>query len=696
MPREGYQLKWPLTTLFLFIIYAFFTRLGISQDVSAEVNLERIKVSCVDTIVYSDTAFVRNEVVYFNNDSLGKHLYLKIHADEIVSEVSDTVYIIQQKILIKSDTVFSVNDIVFGKLYKYSKRKNLLAGLLRGLISYKPNSHKPSLANDQSIESTNPYLKFEGKTIKSIHVMVMEPFGSSIDNPERTASSALEKGGNFLHVKSRKKLIKNFLLFDVGDKINPLEFAETERIIRSNDFIYDARVIVLDSIGLDSVDVLVVAQDIFSLGVGAAADFRNHNYNISFRELNLAGLGQMLWYDLKIGSIYSGNTNHLIQYRVNNIYQSFVSTNAYVNLQNGFADYGLKVNRDFVTPSMKWIGGMNYEYFTFPYRNGLEILPQHENDSISFFRQDYWLGVPTGLFISNSNYFNGKRVLFSARYFKTSYLKRPPERKYIDSNFRYPYYSSDFVLGNISLYQRKNYKDNYIFRFGRTEDIPDGILISGLTGLHFTERSTRPYFGLNYFFSKYNLSREYLFLNIGVGGFLNKKAVEDGVFNIRSLFFSPLLPIKRTKIRQFLGFRYTYGHNMSYGNTIDINNEKGLRGFSSLSVVGNKKFILNYESNIFLPYNLLGFKFAFLVFSDLAWISTSQNLFNKNNFFPAFGIGFKIRNIHLNLDSIQFYLGYYPNNNQANARDFLIFQRSYSFYTFNNFYFSRPDVVPYY
>lgn len=665
------------------------------QDTRPLVTLNPVKISEVDTLILNDTVKVRSERVYFLRDTVFQRVHLHITPDSIYTNIVDSTSRIKEVLLIQSDTVFGMNDVVFRELYKYSRRKNIFSGLLRNVILYDPH-YRPDSIQSTVTDGRAPFLLYEDKIIRSVDIGVLAPLGYSIKDSSKTPQSLLQKTGNLLHVKSRKWLIRNSLIFKKGDRVNPFMFAESERLLRSNEYIYDARILIKEVEDTDSVDVYVLAQDIFSIGAGASADPRRGRYDAVVRDVNFVGMGQMLFYDIRIGDNYSGGVNHYAAHRINNIARSFAASNLFLNMENARAMYGIHLNRDLVTPTLKWIGGINYTWYRFPYDNRIDILEEHQKDTVSYFRQDYWIGAPIKFFISSSAFDNGERLIFSTRYFKTIHTVAPPLETYSDSSRVFPYDDSDFFLGSATLYRRVSFKDRFVFRFGRTEDIPDGILVSILGGLHRSRRATRPYWGVNSVFSHYNRDIGYMYVNLGLGAFFNQGVVEEGVLNTRALMFTPLVTIGRNKFRQFVGIRYAHGHNMLFGNTVDINNERGLRGFSSAYLLGSRKLILNTETNWFLPYNFLGFRFALLAFADLAWINSERKLMTKNNFYPALGIGIKIRNENLNFDSFQFYLGYYPNSSRIDKGDWALFQRSYSFYTFNDFYYTRPDIISFY
>jgi hypothetical protein len=123
---------------------------------------------------------------------------------------------------------------------------------------------------------------------------------------------------------------------------------------------------------------------------------------------------------------------------------------------------------------------------------------------------------------------------------------------------------------------------------------------------------------------------------------------------------------------------------------LNIDNEGGLRGFSDNYLKGNKKLVVNYEADFFVPLKFLGFKLAIITFADLGLISTNNNSIFLSKLFQGYGLGIRIKNEHLIFPTMQFMIGYYPN---TNGEQFNLFYQNNMFYKFNQYQFSSPSVV---
>src|ERR1700741_3382198 len=113
----------------------------------------------------------------------------------------------------------------------------------------------PSEPASSEEKIVNPYLKFEGRTIKNIYITVYDPFGFSINDTTPKNVNYFEKLGNRAHITTRHWVINNRLLFRENDTINALSVSETERLLRQSIYINDARLFITEIKNSDSVDV---------------------------------------------------------------------------------------------------------------------------------------------------------------------------------------------------------------------------------------------------------------------------------------------------------------------------------------------------------------------------------------------------------------------------------------------------------
>src|SRR5688572_14737560 len=130
------------------------------------------------------------------------------------------------------------------------------------LISTTP---KDTVKNDKS---ENPYQPYSGKIIRSIRTEHIG-FEKSIYDTAKKVKKVVADVSNFLHVNTRTQTILNHLFIKENEPLNPHKLADNERFLRDKDFILDCR-INPDSIpGTDSVDLVVLTRDVFSIGGSA-------------------------------------------------------------------------------------------------------------------------------------------------------------------------------------------------------------------------------------------------------------------------------------------------------------------------------------------------------------------------------------------------------------------------------------------
>jgi hypothetical protein len=125
---------------------------------------------------------------------------------------------------------------------------------------------------------------------------------------------------------------------------------------------------------------------------------------------------------------------------------------------------------------------------------------------------------------------------------------------------------------------------------------------------------------------------------------------------------------------------------------MDISNERGLRGFTPAKpIVATSRFTLNYETTMFTPLSLLGFRLAGIAFADAAWISDKPRGGSPFGGAPytGFGLGLRFRNEFTAVRTFQLLLGYYPRGLNA-ANGVRMFETARETVTFTDFGLGQP------
>jgi len=526
-----------------------------------------------------------------------------------------------------------------------------------------------------------------GRVIRDINVEILDVFGASVDNPKDTVRSWLQDGGNALHIDTKEWLITNQLLFSQGERLVSFDLEESERIIRKSPYVYDVRIVPrrIEN-NPDSVDIMVYVQDIWSLYGSVVYSPANNAGRIRVNDINFLGFGNELKAGLKFSQEFTRGWDWDGGYYVNNIGRTFISTSVFYS---SFADrqlYGIMVGRDFISEVITWGGGISQLWQNTRYPDLRDTLGYVE--TARYNQQDYWLGYAFDIRLFDPTTIYRNRFNVAGRVVRTVYSEKP------DVDTLNLFQDKTFYLGRVGFAYRTYYQDRYVFGLGRTEDIPLITMIELLFGLEQGTKSSRPYYGLKTGYSFHNDHLGYLYGGFQTGAFRSHEKWLNRTSLVELLYFSNLHAIGKFKWRHYIGSRYSYSFDPSWPQDIlNINDQGGLRGFSDSYLKGNKKLVLNYEADVFVPLKLLGFQLAVIIFADLGLIASSNSSLFASKLYQGYGFGFRIRNEHFIFPPFQVMFGFYPNTPQAGGEHFSMFHQSSMFYRFNQFQFSSPSVV---
>jgi hypothetical protein len=91
---------------------------------------------------------------------------------------------------------------------------------------------------------------------------------------------------------------------------------------------------------------------------------------------------------------------------------------------------------------------------------------------------------------------------------------------------------------------------------------------------------------------------------------------------------------------------------------------------------------------------VLGFRFAFFGFADVAFLAATNRIIDKGDFLTGIGVGIRIRNDNLIFNTFQIRIGYFPNPPPYSTINNLILSGEQLLRP-NNFDPGPPTVIPY-
>jgi len=536
----------------------------------------------------------------------------------------------------------------------------------------------------------DPNLRFNGMVIRKITFQVYDPFGYSVNDTTQRATNPLQKIANRYHVTTRHKVLENLLLFEKNDTVDLLKISESERIIRQSRYINDARIYITSVPGKknrDSVDVKVVVHDKWAIDAGIGLSTTSGNIDLTDR--NILGLGQR--YEQEVSYNVDGNYRFANRYNMANIRHSYVSSDLFFANTNDVTQVGLSFDRPFYSALATWAGGVygSKSWGSYFYADTLE--QRMVKTDLDHINTDAWIGRNIKPFKGLSDDEKTSNFLLGLRYVGAQYQKRPSfeiDTTRANSN-------SSLYLGNVGFSLSKYYKDQYIFRFGANEDVPQGVTIQWVYGLLEKEfRVPRYYAGFELSGGWHFKKLGYISAYSGYGTLFNKGFAGNATINAGIIYFGDLAKSVKWYYRPFVYVKYIGGINKLPGESIGLRSDE-LYGFNTGEVRGKSKLLLNVEGVAYAPYNFLGFKFAPVVLAGIGLLGTDDIKMFDGPLYQAYAIGLLMRNENLLSSSLKITLGWYPPINGKEAARFKLNPVATFTLKVRSFGVSRPEMVAY-
>lgn len=469
----------------------------------------------------------------------------------------------------------------------------------------------------------------------------------------QTAQSWLGRKGNQLRVPTSTRIIRKNLTFSTGEQVDPFHLSESERILRQLNFINDAKIEVqLNAKDTTLVDIIVITRDkyphAFNLGLSSTTP------EVTLYTRNLAGQGLGLSHTQMITSPKSADFGFTDQLTFSNIDKSRINLNLEYSQLNTEHYLSANAQRSFFFTDHKYAGGLYYNrsYQNTGFPGGEQIDWQ---DDLSYRFSDAWAG--RSFKVESANYFN------QSYFYLTGQVQSSKFYNLTDSLSTHPLLIFNrYYYTALTFSKRNYYKNNLIYSYGRTEDVPYGFMGSVTMGLNSNAQYSRPYVGGHFSFGKAIIpNKGYFYFSAEAGSYFRENQSEQGYMKFSSKYISNLKPFAGGYLRHFIEWDYLKGFNRLDNEFIYLSERKqGLTGFSDTKLRGKEKMVLSAESIYFSPRNILGFRIIGLAFADLGIIGDGQNGLLKQDYQLSIGAGIRLHNDNLVFRTIQIRLAYLP------------------------------------
>lgn len=545
------------------------------------------------------------------------------------------------------------------------KKKGLLGRLGKSISTGDTQDSIPVI-------KANPYFKHMGKVIRHIKIVRLG-FERDINDTTKYNNNFGSITANAFHKKTKGNIISNNLFFDAGDRLNPYLMADNEKFLRDQAYLQDA-LIVIDTVPGNKymVDVNVITKDVFSLG-GAADVGSSSRFRLDAKDENLRGSGSRLLLTTLYDAERASKMGFGAEFLKRNIKGSFIDwaigfksfNNAISSGRSEESVYYINFDRPFITPYMKWLGGLSLSINRTRNNYATDSLYQRQF-KYNYQNADGWIGYSFGGKKLQWKKQDGRtRAFVALRGFYRHFTEVPA--KTLDT-FDFRLSGQHGLLASVSMFRQNFTRTNFIYGFGRNEDVPEGFDISLIAGWVTRkdglglQQTSRPYVAFDGQRNHFNAKGFFSSFILRIGGFRHRGGWEDVNLLGGVEHFTRRKKIKPEWFhRQFYSLFVTRQlNNTPNQQPLYLNSAFGLPYFNNGLINADFRATAKTEAVFYNLRKFWGFRLAPFIFTDLSLIKQTGSNFSKSDLYSALGAGVRTRNESLIFGTLELKAYYFP------------------------------------
>ena len=434
--------------------------------------------------------------------------------------------------------------------------------------------------------------------VRFIRINVFDP---SIEEE----NTALFRLANRIHVVTRESTVAAQLLFRSGDRYDARLLRESERVLRSHEYLRNARIVPV-AFHDGSVDIDVVTEDTWTLKpeikFGRAGG--KNSGGVGVEEKNIFGTGGSL--AVKATSDVD-RTSRFVQYGDSAFAGSRWQVGAlYADNSDGYAQV-LNVQRPFYALDSRWAGGVslrNEKRVDSVYDLGsiVEQFETHEREATAY------TGWSSGLSGRWATRWTGG-ITFDERRAGSLVSANPAARLPADRQLVYPWIGAELVEDDFRETRNQD-------QIERTEDLAlgwHGKIRLGFAAPAFGSDRQAIVFDASASKGLQSTGTHTLLLSAAAKGRIESGGLEDSLFGLATRYFWRQTP-RRTL---YLGLSVERGVNLDVDTQLTLGGDNGLRGYPLRYRTGQGRWLMTVEERAFTdwyPFRL--FRVGAAVFAD--------------------------------------------------------------------------------
>ena len=567
----------------------------------------------------------------------------------------------------------------------------------KGLLKRLGKSIYRETLPEQTIKAVDPFLAFKGKTIRHISI-APTGFNRIIHDTLGVKKTFVSGLADLFHRNTLPPVIRKNLFFKEGDIVRPLLLTDNEHFLRDLPFLQDALIVLhSDTLAPNTVDVIIITRDVFSLG-GSLKISSAQKGEVSIKDENILGTGNKAEFSSLVDKERDPAYAPAFSIIRRNIGGSFIDLSAGYSAYNrafnsGRADENnvyLSLDKPFVSRYTPWTGGASFSYH--------ETANSYIDDSLyyidfkyRYLTTDIWGGYNIG-YRNKKNKDSEKRLrhFVALRSFYNNFYVVPGRFK---TDYNYSYADMNGMLLSYTLYRQNFYRANFIYGFGRNEDLPEGITATVIGGYTNKQGLKRPYYGTQFEATHVCASGAFTDYTMQAGSFIMDKKLQDADIMIGLDRFTRLYRISHAwSNRNFLSVNFTRQFRTMLNEPLRLQSSFGLPYFRNNTDAADARGTARFESVFYNTHKLLGFRFAPFVFSDVSCLKPLFDPAAKTKGYTAVGGGFRTRNENLVFGTIEVRGYYFPRTYPGMPAWKIEFNTNIRF-KYNSSFIRRPDII---
>ncbi len=590
--------------------------------------------------------------------------------------------------------VYSQQQTLSDTVFFLANKKGLLGKIGKSLSVNNPD---PAIPVDGAKKNEEAFVPYKGKYIRYIFVQKLG-FERSVNDTAKVVRNIFNDIGNALHPNTARKVILNNLFFSEGDTLYPALMADNERFLRQLSYLQDARITVKETeTDPMAVDVIVICKDVFPIG-GSVDAGSAKSISFEVNDDNLAGTGNRLQFQNLFDMDRRPRYGFGVEFLKRNWNGNFI--NLAIGYQNQAPAYNsgrreekavyLLGELPLVSPYHSWTGAFEIA----------KHATQNAYISDSLYRSDYkysyrvfdgWIGHNIGARKQlKDNLSSRYRRLIAIRGIHRRFNDVPDVFK---ETYNISYSDLISVLSSFTIFEQDYYSTNFLYGFGRNEDVPEGFNLTFTGGWSKRNNISRPYGGFEYQRNYFSRNKDYWKYILRIGSYYHNKRFEDISFLTGFEFFSKLRKLDDYwYLRHFVSGSITQLAKTIQNEPLRLSSEYGIPNLNEPDIRASTRITLNYESVFYNTWRLVGFSFAPFVFANTTYLKHIGMQVAKGDIYTAIGGGVRTRNENLVFGTMELKAYYYPRTTPNRSPWNITFNTDLRF-RYESQLVKRPDFV---